>query len=352
MNGPCVRHAFAAVAILASLFSTPAPAQQVMYDVQVFEPVGGQPSVFATAMNEQGVIVGYSGEVQFDSLATPLAILQGRVVEGPKPNESLNFPLGVGRVDLIVGTSSTFPYAWVRGVPRMLQPAGGLPQGSAIDANSQGIICGEVVRDFTGGQFPVVWPNSSAAGIKLKGIGSNQRGSAFAINENNQVAGSIQGLGGYGFVAVRWDCIDAPPRPLGLLPGAMNSESLCINNLGDVAGRSSFPDNSIEAIVYIDESRSLIGLGNLGSPYSYARGINDARQVVGESATPSREIHGFIWHEGVLRDLNDLIRHTSDPILYISNAVAIDSTGRIAAEVRIDTPAGPATRIALLTPVQ
>lgn len=339
-------------ASLALALVLPAFARQTEYDVQVFAPVNRHPSMFVTGMNEQGVLVGYSGEVQFDSLATPIAAYHGRVFEGPKPNQSLNFPLGLGQASLVVGTSSTFPYAWVRGVPLMLRPAGGLPQGSAHDANVGGIICGYVYRDFTGAQYPVVWPSATAAGIKLKGLAGVTKGTAFAINENNQVAGSLQGLGGYGFVAVRWDRIDAPPRPLGLLPGAINSESLCINNLGDVAGRSSFADNTIEAFVYIDATQTMTGLGNLGSPYSYARGINDAGQVVGESATPDSEIHGFIWQDGILRDLNDLIRNTSEPILYVSNAVTIDSQGRIAAEVKIEDSLVPVYRIALLTPVR
>ncbi len=326
-------------------------ARQTLYDVQVFEPVGEDPSLFATGMNEQGVIIGYSGEVQFDSRATPIAIYQQHVIPGFKPHESLNYPLGLGNASLIVGTSSTFPYAWVRGRPRILRPAAGLPQGSAYDANTLGVICGYVYRDFTGAQYPVVWPTVRAGGIKLKGLGGATQGTAFAINENNQVAGSLFGLGGYGFVAVRWDRLDRIPKALGLLPGAMNSESLCINNRGDVAGRSSFPDNTIEAFVYLDATQEFIGLGNLGSPYSYARGINDGQQVVGESAIPDNEIHAFIWQDGVMRDLNNLIRNRSEPFLYVSNAVAIDSQGRIAAEVRLEDGPVPVTRIALLTPV-
>jgi probable HAF family extracellular repeat protein len=293
-------------------------------------------------MDDHGVVIGYCGDDRYDPLATPIAIARGRVIEGDKPSKSLNFPLGLSGPALVVGTSSQFPVAWVRGVPRVLRPAAGLPQGAASDANSLGVICGEVVRDFTGAQFPVVWPNHSAAGIRLRGLGDASRGACFAINEHNQVAGAIHNVAGYGFIAVRWDRVDRAPMPIGVLPGAMNGEGLCINNLGDVAGRSSFPDFTTEAFVYLDDTQSMVGLGNLGQSYSYARGINDARQVVGESAAA----------DGVMRDLSNLIAHSSEPILYISNAVAIDGSGRIAAEAQVSTSGGPATRIALLTPVQ
>lgn len=327
-----------------------AQARQTFYDVHVFPTVNSDPSMYATAMNEQGVIIGYSGEVQYDSRATPIAIRNGRVVEGPKPLESLNYPLGLAGAGLIVGTSSTFPYAWVNGRPRMLRPANGLPQGNAYDANAQGIICGDVVRDFTGAQYPVIWPNVAASGITLKGLGGTRQGSAFAINQNNQVAGALRDLGGYGFVAVRWDHIDRAPRPLGVLPDAINSEGLAINNLGDVAARSSFADNTIRAFVYIEQSGELIDLGHLGGGFSFARGINDRQQVVGDS-TVNGEPHGFIWQSGEMTDLNDRIRNRNEPFLYISNAVAIDSQGRIAAEVRLDDNPNATTRIALLTPV-
>lgn len=341
----------AAAAIISAALIASASARQVLYDVHVFAPLGNQPSTYAAAMNEQGVIVGTAGDDRYDARATPIAIFRGRVIEGPKPNESLNFLLGIGRADLVVGTSSTFPYAWKRGVPQRLRAVGGIPQGSATDANTRGVICGEVVRDFIGAQYPVVWPDADARGLFLPALGHARRGAAFAINENNQVAGAVHNVLGYDFVAVRWDSLNAPPRPLGVLPGAMNSEGLCINNRGDVAGRSSFPDFSIRAFLYREDTRSMIDLGDLGGGYSFARGLSDTRHVVGESTVPSREVHGFLWRDGVMRDLNDHIRNSNRPFLFVSNAVAIDSSGRIAAEVQVSEGFGTATRIALLTPV-
>ncbi len=340
----------AAAAVVGAALVAPAPGQ-ALYDVEVFEPLANHPSTFAAAMSERGVVIGSAGEDRYDPRVVPIAIHRGRVIEGPKPNESLNFVLGIGRADLVVGTSSTFPYVWKRGVPQRLRAVGGIPQGSATDANTRDVICGEVVRDYSGAQYPVIWPNSDARGLMLPALGSARRGAAFAINENNQVAGAIHDVPGYDFVAVRWDSLNAPPRPLGVLPGAMNSEGLCINNHGDVAGRSSFPDFSIKAFIYLEDLRSMVALGDLGGGYSFAHGINDLRQVVGESTVPTREVHGFVWQDGLMRDLNDHIRNSNRPYLYISNAVAIDSTGRIAAEVQVNEGFGTATRIALLTPV-
>lgn len=71
-------------------------------------------------------------------------------------------------------------------------------------------------------------------------------------------------------------------------------------------------------------------LGTLGGIYSSANGINNSGQVVGESyLAGNRTAHGFLYDNGTITDLNDLI----DPLTgwTISNAVAINNSGQIAA---------------------
>ncbi|MHC4913405.1 MAG: hypothetical protein ACYTE5_10490, partial [Planctomycetota bacterium] len=44
-------------------------------------------------------------------------------------------------------------------------------------------------------------------------------------------------------------------------------------------------------------------LGTLGGDRSYAWGINDEGQVVGESTTPDGHYHAFLWQDGVMTDM-------------------------------------------------
>ena len=67
-------------------------------------------------------------------------------------------------------------------------------------------------------------------------------------------------------------------------------------------------------------------IGTLGGTSSWAYGVNDHGQVVGESKVAG-EIHAFLYLDGVMRDLNDLIDPTSK--WRLNKAVAINNAGQI-----------------------
>jgi uncharacterized membrane protein len=225
------------------------------YQVEILPPLPGHDSLFPADMNDGGVITGIAGTDPFDPLATPVEIAPRHFAELSKPTDSVNFALGIGRADLVTGSSSNQPFAWVRGVPVPLPPVNGLPSGFGWDANRRGVIVGEVFSDFTGRQFPVAWPTVDGPGFTLEGLGASPNGVAFAINERGQVAGDSVG-GDHPFVGVRWDRPRQEPLQIGPLPGAVNSEAVALNELGDVVGRSSFGDGTVEAILYVEETGS------------------------------------------------------------------------------------------------
>jgi probable HAF family extracellular repeat protein len=63
-----------------------------------------------------------------------------------------------------------------------------------------------------------------------------------------------------------------------------------------------------------------------GLSRSAARGINDAKQVVGY-AWEASTLRGFIWQNGILSDLNDLV----PPEFYVNLANGISNAGQIVA---------------------
>ena len=95
---------------------------------------------------------------------------------------------------------------------------------------------------------------------------------------------------------------------------------------------------------------SITNLGALGGDYvsSDAQGINDSGQVVGESCNDPGPgsppvCHAFLWQNGALSDLNDLIPPRSRSI-----ATAINNAGQIVAFGGTDLYYSP--RAFLLTP--
>ncbi|MBN1365538.1 MAG: alpha/beta fold hydrolase [Syntrophaceae bacterium] len=70
-----------------------------------------------------------------------------------------------------------------------------------------------------------------------------------------------------------------------------------------------------------------LNIGSLGGNYTHSTDINDRGQIIGSSSVVSEEIHAFLWQNGQMIDLNDLIDPNSNWIL--QNASAINNNGHI-----------------------
>jgi probable HAF family extracellular repeat protein len=105
-----------------------------------------------------------------------------------------------------------------------------------------------------------------------------------------------------------------------------------INASGQVVGYSVG-----HAFLYPDSNVQMQDLGTLGGSLSYAYGINDSRQVVGTSNTTDNgngAPHAFLYSDGQMQDLNDLI--PADSGWHLREARAINNSGQIVGEGTIN----------------
>lgn len=317
------------------------------YHLQIVAPLPGKPSMFARGMNGRGVVVGHAGDDPADPTAQPFVLIGDELQPLPSLGGSLDFALGLGGADLVAGTSGGAPVAWEKGTPRVLA-APGLFSGAAHDANGAGRLCGSMFNDFTGQLFGVVWERADLAGVLLPVPDGSFGAQAFALNEAGQVGGAVIG-GAFPFVGARWDDLSGSPVLVGPLPGDENSEVIALNEHGDAAGRSGSA-TAVQAMLYRADTGTAQGLGWLAGSFSEARAIDGRRRVLGASSAPGGEAHGFLWSDGVLHDLNDLVGAASEPFLYVSNGIAFDRKGRLLVEVVVPANPGTATRIGLMSP--
>lgn len=110
--------------------------------------------------------------------------------------------------------------------------------------------------------------------------------------------------------AVLWK--NGVPRDLGSLGGVAWNTPMAMNERGDIVGFANAPGTeppnrfNYRAFLWTEERGSMIDLGTLdGDARSQALGINSRGQVVGFSRGAG--FRGFIWENGVMTNINDLI---------------------------------------------
>jgi probable HAF family extracellular repeat protein len=118
---------------------------------------------------------------------------------------------------------------------------------------------------------------------------------------------------------------DGQMRDLGT-PGVISAVATSINNVGEIAGVLTTTSGERQSFLYKDGQ--VIDLGTLGGNYSDTYNINDGGEIVGYSYTASMdEQHAFLYQEGQMKDLNDLIPAESGWKLW--DAFAINNQGQI-----------------------
>ena len=322
------------------------PSLDAQYAVVHLPTLGGARSR-ASGINNAGWVVGFSNlpgnatrhaTLWRDGSITDLGTLGG-------PNSNVVWP-GLNNGGTIVGIAETAEldplgeewsctaflpsvtghicrgFVWESGVMMPLPTLGG-NQGFATGVNSRGQVVGWAetpVHDPTCNapqvlQFrAVLWEPKQGVMQQLPPLPGDSTSAATAINEKGQVVG-ISGacdiaVGEFSALhSVLWD--HGTVTDIGNLGGDAWHTPMDINEQGDIVGFSNpagvlGADFNPHAFLWTRAS-GIKDLGTLpGDENSQALGINGRRQVVGVSCGPDI-CRAFLWQDGVMRDLNDLV---------------------------------------------
>jgi probable HAF family extracellular repeat protein len=219
-------------------------------------------------------------------------------------------------------------FVWDQGVMTDLGTLGGL-RSFAWGINDAGQVVGDSdPTDQYGPTHAFLWENGN-----MTDLGTLGGGGSFANGINN--AGDV--VGGAALANGRTHAFryhDGVKADLGAPPGNTYTTAYAINQAGQIVGTAEFNDdpppyNYEHAMLWQDGT--MTDLGTLGGPSSDARAINDAGDVVGGSQLPgspgSYPSVGFLYHHGVMTDLNTLLVPGSG--LTITSARGINDAGQI-----------------------
>jgi probable HAF family extracellular repeat protein len=282
-----------------------------IYSVTNLGGLGGSSSA-ATGINNSGEVIGWAQTPDGDQHAFaslnggPLTDLSSSI----SPWSSAN---GINSSGSIVGT------AYVNGVPHgiLWTTSGFTDLGVGNDA--AGISDSGVIIGNNGHAFKFV----NGVYEDLGTLEGGKSSSAAGINSNGTIVGDSTLASGAmrGFI---W----TPSTGMVEVDtfGGRDSHATGVNNSGEVIGTASLASGYQHAFLMVNGV--MTDLGTLGGRGSYAYGINDAGSVVGYSWLAAGDTtHAFLWSNGALLDLNNLIPTGSGWVL--TEAYGINASDQI-----------------------
>lgn len=288
------------------------------------------------------------------------------------------------------GTGGTRPAFWDAAGSHELPILGGDDEGLAVEINATGASVGVSVDYVPSGQLtfifehPVLWSGGQAIDLRTQVTGGDplELLSCSGIDAQGRIIGRARklpsGNGSRGFLfdnGIVTDLGDLNPG------GFAGTEANAIGAHGEIVGASTAPTSFTHAMLWkagamtdlhdfaqmpgrnshayaINANGVIVGSGDFGADFldyetgalwkngaitnlgslapgqfwaqAFAFGINLQEQVVGATNLSSGEARAFLWQNGVMRDLTELLTPGSGWIL--TSAEDIDDAGRIAGQ--------------------
>ncbi len=334
---------------------------QCQYDVTVLQfPIDCGIGTVITAglsLNENGAVVGrykcpiakfdrpflWTAEEGFTDLGLPPGVMGATAADINEEGIICGtmYVSGVGYRGFVYDDG-----VWTE-LPPVVDEVGAWSSAAAI--SNDGVVVGQrSVRVDTAPYIAFMW-SASGGFSELAGINTDY--SSAAAIKAGRVVGWAADAGNYA-EAFLWQ--DGEPTFLGPIPGGFESRAIAVSGDSVVVGSGLIPIKGFPSGVsraFLWENGRFTLLGTLPNhTRSTASDIRTSpQQVVGNSSNVDGNPnirHGFIWQNGVMTNLNDLI--SLDPEVVVKSAPAINSSGLILANA-----SGTDGLVAvLLTPVE
>jgi probable HAF family extracellular repeat protein len=199
-----------------------------------------------------------------------------------------------------------------------------------FDTNNSNLIVG---RNIDAQEFekPIYFENGVLTTLAdLGGDGGQARG----VNDSGQIIGYVDsdGIldGATKNTAILWEKDNNGVYQLTNLGtfGAEQTTLRDINNAGQIIGSSSNGTGATATSTpfLLQEDGTFTAIGSLGGNTGSVTAINEFGQVVGASQLAGGTNHGYVWTNGVLADLNNLL---TTPLTYNGAAVTLTSATSI-----------------------
>ena len=298
------------VALICAVCFPPPVFAQLRYQITRI-PTPQDANSVALGINNKGEVVGYSFKgddyqafrySSSDKTLTDLGSLGGKINAACAINDSGQIA-GYSQD----GNGNLLAFISSRNQPiASLGTLGGASTSEAFGINRSGAVVGDS-QSGSQNHRPVLFSKNSVQDLGL-GVSNEPDAleTAYAINDAGQIVGrhSAGNNAFHAFVEVNGNTTDVTTL------GGTNGEALAINKNGLVVGDSDTADGPAHAFVFdhsqVKDLGTLPGFENA----SYARGINNAGDIVGESDSADQK-RAFLYTDGQLVELGKLEKNLS-----------------------------------------
>ena len=275
---------------------------------------GGDDWSTGESINNAGQVVGrsdtaFSSDVNAGKHAFIWDLTYGKTDLGVVPGEEWTSNVNINNAGNIAGTywgyARAFTWDTING-KQMLTVPGSMPYYGAYDINDNGSIIA-ANWNFDASQSNSYLLKNDVWTFIPALVSTPLSMHAAAMNNHDQVVGYGR-VGGVGYTtlyeAFVWDELGGT-RALPTLGGTINMAN-DINDSGQIVGSAyTAGDETRHAVLWSGETITV--LSGPGASNSGALGINESGEVVGFLTAADSTYHAFLYLEGEMLDLNDLI---------------------------------------------